>query len=87
MTEERWTRGPRQRIYSRTVTGRVSSSMSPQNGKTLIYSQIKLVYVYIKLIKIELPYAVHKEVNCLVSEVKTLKWVDFTSQVEFLEVS
>ena len=27
------------------------------------------------------------QVNCLVSEVKTLKWVDFALHVEFCEVS
>ena len=50
VTKERWTRGPCQRIYSRTVTERVSSSISPLKEKTLIYMQIKLVYMYIKLI-------------------------------------
>ena len=33
-----------------------------------------------------MPY-LKKEVNCLVSEVKTLKWVDFALHTEFLEVS
>ena len=35
MTEEGWTVRPRQRIYPRMVTGRVLSSMSPQNGKDI----------------------------------------------------